>query len=254
MSRGVLTTSTRATSAFIAPLRRCTPSNCPSYRCLTTNCHTMTRSQQSTWSSPSSTSTPDTLIQRFRKSWEPLQLWASFVSHQRVRDVRRRSSSTESGLRLHFGWRLVAGCTNSIGWASPVGWEDSTLSSAQTGHQSPCTCACGNAVDARGLHGLSCRRSTPRHQISTHKEPTWLIPPNGKRPDGATFISWSRGKDLAWDVTVPDAYAAFSSAINGTWIRQSSKAETKCTNIGLWRHIHIRPHCRQNCRYMRWQT
>ena len=31
---------------------------------------------------------------------------------------------------------------------------------------------------------------------------------NGKRPDEATFIHWSRGKALAWDVTIPDTYAA----------------------------------------------
>ena len=28
----------------------------------------------------------------------------------------------------------------------------------------PHTCVCGKAVDARGLHGLSCRRSAPRQQ------------------------------------------------------------------------------------------
>ena len=31
---------------------------------------------------------------------------------------------------------------------------------------------------------------------------------DGKRPDGATLIPWKRGKHLAWDVTVPDTYAA----------------------------------------------
>ena len=28
-----------------------------------------------------------------------------------------------------------------------------------------------------------------------------------KRPDGATLLPWSRGKPLAWDVTVPDTFA-----------------------------------------------
>ena len=44
-------------------------------------------------------------------------------------------------------------------------------------------------------------------KIPTHKEPTELIMQNGKRPDGATLIPWSRGKALAWDVTIPDTYA-----------------------------------------------
>jgi len=32
----------------------------------------------------------------------------------------------------------------------------------------PHTCMCGKAVDARGLHGLSCRRSAPRQQRHSH--------------------------------------------------------------------------------------
>ena len=88
---------------------------------------------------------------------------------------------------------------------------------------SPYTCACGKSVDARGLHGLSCKRSMARHQrhsmvndiiwravkhakVPAHKEPTDLVLQNGKRPDGATLIPWSRGKALAWDVTIPDTY------------------------------------------------
>ena len=44
-------------------------------------------------------------------------------------------------------------------------------------------------------------------QILTTKEPANLILQNGKRPDGSTLIPWSRGKPMAWDVTVPDTYA-----------------------------------------------
>ena len=32
----------------------------------------------------------------------------------------------------------------------------------------PHTCVCGKAVDARGLHGLACRRSAPRKQRHSH--------------------------------------------------------------------------------------
>ena len=76
-------------------------------------------------------------------------------------------------------------------------------------------------IDARGLQGLSCRKSGPRHarhsqlndliwravkraQISATKEPIGLARIDEKRPDGATLIPWKRGKPLAWDVTVRD--------------------------------------------------
>ena len=89
----------------------------------------------------------------------------------------------------------------------------------------PHTCACGSTVDARVLHGLACRKSGPCHirhsqlsdliwqavkkaQIPASKEPIGLSRANGKRPDGATLVSWTRGKPLAWNVTVPDTYAA----------------------------------------------
>ena len=82
----------------------------------------------------------------------------------------------------------------------------------------------GKDVDARGLHGLSCRKSAARHirhahlndiiwravkrtQISADKEPVGLSRANGKRPDGDTLIQWARGKALAWDVTVTDTFA-----------------------------------------------
>ena len=65
----------------------------------------------------------------------------------------------------------------------------------------PHTCACGKAVDARGLHRLSCRRSAPRQQRHSHlndiiwraikqaqmppvKAAVSLIRDDNKRPDG----------------------------------------------------------------------
>ena len=88
----------------------------------------------------------------------------------------------------------------------------------------PHTCPCGKEVDARGLHGLSCRKSAARHikyahlndiiwravkraQIPAVKEPAGLPRAGGKRPDGATLIPWARGKALAWDVTVADTFS-----------------------------------------------
>ena len=73
------------------------------------------------------------------------------------------------------------------------------------------TYVCGATVDARGMHGLGCRKSGPHHirhsqlndlifravkksQISASKEPIALSMADGKMPDGATLVPWIRGK------------------------------------------------------------
>ena len=87
------------------------------------------------------------------------------------------------------------------------------------------TCICGATVDARVLHGLACRKSIPCHirhsqfndvmwravkkaQISASKEPIGLLGHDGTRAGGATLVPWTRGRPLAWDVMVPDTFAA----------------------------------------------
>ena len=71
----------------------------------------------------------------------------------------------------------------------------------------PHQCNFGVLVDARGLHGLSCRRSAGRHArhsllndtiwralnkagVQFTKEPTGLLRSDGKRPDSVTLIPW----------------------------------------------------------------
>ena len=88
----------------------------------------------------------------------------------------------------------------------------------------PHTCTCGVPVDARGTHGLACKRSAGRHprhgllndvvwramlraQVPSCKEPAGLSRSDGKRPDGVSLIPWSRGRCVAWDVTSPDTLA-----------------------------------------------
>ena len=83
----------------------------------------------------------------------------------------------------------------------------------------PHICSSGKSGDARGLHGLSCRKSAARHQSHSHlnniiwravksaqipavKEPVGVSHNDSKRPDGVTLIPWVRGKELTWDVTV----------------------------------------------------
>ena len=116
----------------------------------------------------------------------------------------------------------------------------------------PHQCMCGSTVDARGLHGLSCRKSAPRHQRHSHmndiiwktvkraqipavKEPVGLTR-DGKRPDGVTLIPWSRGKPLAWDVTVPDTFA--QSHLHSSAIRSCAAADTAASNKTL-QYMHL---------------
>ena len=109
----------------------------------------------------------------------------------------------------------------------------------------PHICVCGKMIDARGLHSLACRKSAPRHirhsqlndlirrtikkaQIPASKEPNGLSRSDGKIPDGATLVPWSRGKPLAWHVTIPDTYAA--SHIQATAITAGTAAEKASDN------------------------
>lgn len=89
----------------------------------------------------------------------------------------------------------------------------------------PHPCPCGEQVDGRGIHALSCKHSSGRftrhHAINdaisralskAHipciKEPSGLSRTDGKRPDGLTLIPWSQGKCLTWDVTIVNPLAA----------------------------------------------
>jgi len=116
----------------------------------------------------------------------------------------------------------------------------------------PHHCQCGAIVDARGLHGLSCRRSAGRQQrhsllndiafksfrraqVQSHKEPLGLLRSEGKRPDGVTLIPWSSERCLTWDVTVPDTFAA--SYLPATSLAAGAAAEVTTSNPSLcwWR-------------------
>ena len=85
-------------------------------------------------------------------------------------------------------------------------------------------CPCGKQVDARGTHGLSCKRGTGRsirhHELNdiiyraltrastpSVLEPSGLSGTDGKRPNGLILIPWQRGKIVTWDVTVTDTVA-----------------------------------------------
>ena len=86
----------------------------------------------------------------------------------------------------------------------------------------PHQCPCAVMVDAKGLHGLSCKggsgRSARHHALN---DLIWqaegfyqgLHPCNetavrsAKRPDGVTLLPWKNGRCATWDVTVTDTMA-----------------------------------------------
>ena len=54
-----------------------------------------------------------------------------------------------------------------------------------------------------------------------------MLRTDGKRPDGVTLLSWKHGKCLAWDVTMPDTFAA--SHLPTTALNHGSAAESSAT-------------------------
>ena len=110
--------------------------------------------------------------------------------------------------------------------------------------RTPIQCTCGNMVNMRGNHGLSCKRSaerTLRHNylndfiydtllkagLSSTKEPAGLLRTDGKRFDGLTKVFWQVGKSAAWDVTVADTLA--DSYLASTSITAAAVAELAAT-------------------------
>jgi len=110
-----------------------------------------------------------------------------------------------------------------------------------------------NNTNTRGLHGLACGISGQRHechsqlidilwrafkraQVPAVKEPAGLSRDNGKRPDGVMLLPWTKGKPLAWDVTVPDTYAdPISLTRRPQQGRQLTRRQaTRRPNTGSW--------------------
>ena len=99
------------------------------------------------------------------------------------------------------------------------------------------TCPCGALVSARGIHGLSCKRSPGRsshhHQVNdlilralkrcdvpATKERSGLLRDDGKRSDGLTLVPWWNGRCLTQDAKVVDSlapsYLSVASSLPGS--------------------------------------
>ena len=66
-------------------------------------------------------------------------------------------------------------------------------------------------------------RALVRAKIPASKEPSGLLVGSGLRPDGVSYIPWSRGKCLSWDATTPDTLAA--SHVQSTSVVAGAAAE-----------------------------
>ena len=112
----------------------------------------------------------------------------------------------------------------------------------------PHTCRCGKLVDSKGTHGLSCKYSVgrlPKHaemneiikrtmstaDVPCRLEPVGLVREDGKRVDGMSLITWSRGQTLIWDATCTDTLAPSN-------IKFSSKEAGKAAEEKAKRKIH----------------
>ena len=109
-------------------------------------------------------------------------------------------------------------------------------------------CPCGAQVDARGTHGLSCRRSAGRQSrhhyindiiwrafsragVPATKEPVGLVRADGKRPDGITLVPWREGKSITWDVTIADTVADSYLAATSTTAGAAAEAAAERKNL-----------------------
>ena len=71
-------------------------------------------------------------------------------------------------------------------------------------------------------------RAVKKTKTRASKEPIGLLRVDGKKPNDVTLTPWSRGKQLACDVTVTDTYAA--SHIQATLTSAIANAEKSATN------------------------
>ena len=194
------------------------------------------------WTSQANKSKPSDAVKHIQCAWDAditmavynslLQTCSSGTTEGASDSTRRRLASCSAS---HFYRSEIVRRSNPRGnWLSPC-----------HEHMPTTHLRLRVKIDARGLHGLVCRKSAPRHvrhsqlndvvwravkktQTPATKEPVRLTRADGKRLDGATLVSWTRGKPLAWDVTYPYTYA--TSHISSTSVSACAAAEKSAAN------------------------
>jgi hypothetical protein len=185
--------------------------------------------------------TPSSL--KIQKSWDMINIkrvieselqFDSDFDKARFKAIQQR----ESGAWLHaFPSKNIGTCLDKQDFQTSVGLR---LGCRLFENHICSRCSMPNET---GFHGLSCVKSLgriPRHNelnsiiqralSSAHfhctLEPNGLSRDDGKRPDGATLIPWSKGQRLIWDVTCVDTLA--SSYLNHTSMCSGAAAEIAC--------------------------
>ena len=82
-------------------------------------------------------------------------------------------------------------------------------------------------------------KAIKKAEVPASKEPVGVSCIDAKRPDGATLIPWACGKQMAWDVTVPDTYTQShldsTSLLAGTVVDNAATAKKiKYTNTKIF--------------------
>ena len=209
-------------------------------------------------------SIPDTAVSRVENVWrglggdvKPCGIVSAVQRNWDEAICKVEAEKLRMGVDERTSARLLASCAPGSGaWLSAIpcaslglSMDDSALRVAVGLRLGvplvmPHKCLCGAHVDKFGHHGLSCQRSAGRNLrhnllndsilraiqsagIQAVREPTGLLRNDGKRPDGATLVPWTRGRCLLWDATCPDTLA--QSYIPRTSIEAGAAAATSET-------------------------
>ncbi|XP_055353034.1 uncharacterized protein LOC129598964 [Paramacrobiotus metropolitanus] len=165
------------------------------------------------WQRVTEADLPAVEARKFQKMWdEPvIQTSVKMLSEKAQSDISSQARLLGVSTKDNGAW-LDALPTASLGNLL----NDSALRIAVglrlgTPIVTPHRCICSEWVDARGYHGLSCKKSRGRKSrhsslnatlkrafasatIETELEPLGISRTNGKRPDGVTLVPWERGE------------------------------------------------------------
>jgi len=177
--------------------------------------------KQSCWDAPSIAAAKFTLLNSYRDNHKKARLAAVSAPHSG--DRLHAIPISSCGLRLdNEAIRISDSLRLGINLCVP--------------HTRPC----GTEFDARGTHGLSCKRNTSRftrlHQLNdlilralcranipSVKEPAGHGRSDVKRPDDLRQIPWQHGKCLTWDVTVADTVATSYLQLTSVFARAAAE-------------------------------